>query len=263
MYSALRMIQKYIRYYVTADNGKGHGVHSPFVFRFIQQVLNGNITHPKFQSVEQIRKSYRANRNSLVVEDFGAGSRVLTARNRRIKDIARTSLKPRKYATLFYRMIEFYQPRHIVELGTSLGITTAYLALPGKPVYTMEGAPAIAAVAQQTFQQLQLKNIRLIQGDFDYQLPELLKELDSVDFVYIDGNHRKAPTLDYFHQLLERIHDDSILIFDDIHWSAEMESAWSEICRHPQVTATIDLFFIGIVFFRKEFLVKQHYTIRY
>ncbi|HCF64382.1 MAG TPA: SAM-dependent methyltransferase, partial [Chitinophagaceae bacterium] len=132
-----------------------------------------------------------------------------------------------------------------------------------KPVYTMEGAPAIAAVAQQTFQQLQLKNIRLIQGDFDYQLPELLKELDSVDFVYIDGNHRKAPTLDYFHQLLERIHDDSILIFDDIHWSAEMESAWSEICRHPQVTATSDLFFIGIVFFRKEFLVKQHYTIRY
>lgn len=263
MYTTFQLACKYIRYYVTAGSGRGHGIHSPFVFQFIQQVLNGKRVHPEFQSIEQLRKVYRNNSEVISVEDFGAGSRVLQSKSRKVSDIARSSLKPQRYAALFYRMIEYYHPQHIVELGTSLGITTSYLALTGKPVFTLEGAPAIANWAQHTFDTLQLKNVRLIQGDFNQRLPELLKKLDTVDWVYIDGNHRKKPTLDYFHQLLERIHDNSILIFDDIHWSKEMEQAWEEIYKHPAVTSSIDLFFIGIVFFRKEFLMKQHYTIRY
>lgn len=263
MYTAFQLTCKYIRYYVMGHNGKGHGVHSPFVFQFVQQVLNGLEAHPAFLQIETLRKAYKKNKSIIEVEDFGAGSRVLKTRARPVCDIARSSLKPRKYAALFYRMIMYYQPAHLIELGTSLGITTSYMALAGKPVYTIEGSASVAALAQSTFDALQLNHVHLMQGDFNQRLPELLQTLDKVDWVYIDGNHRKVPTLEYFHQLLERVHDDTILIFDDIHWSAEMEEAWREICDHPAVTTTIDLFFIGIVFFKKEFLVKQHYSIRY
>lgn len=265
MFSKFQLVKKYISYYLTASNGKGHGMHSPFVFEFITKVLNDDRTYYCYPQVEALRQSLLQNNTVLTLEDFGAGSRVASHHQRAVSFIAKSSLKPRKFSQLFFRIVDHYQPQTIVELGTSLGITTSYMASakPGAQVITMEGAAQVAAVAKQNFASLGLQNIQVVQGNFDDTLPGVLKKLPQVDLAFVDGNHRKDPTINYFNQLLAKSHDNTILIFDDIHWSADMEEAWAAIQAHPQVTLTVDLFFIGLVFFRKEQKVKQHFAVRF
>ena len=162
-------------------------------------------------------------------------------------------------------MIDYYGPKQIIELGTSLGITTAYLASanPAAKVTTFEGSGTIAQIAKQNHGSLGLANITLREGNFDEELPRWLAQNKKVDFAFIDGNHAYKPTMAYFEALLDVVEDHSILVFDDIHWSKEMEAAWAQISAHPRVTLSIDLFFIGVVFFRKEFAQKQQVSIRF
>ena len=265
MYGHFTLALKYFRYLCTAANGKGHGVHSPFVFEFITRVLNDRRNFYAFEAIEKIRLDLMSNHDTIEIEDFGAGSRVAKTNTRKISAVAKGSLKPAKYSQLLFRMIDFYAPGQIIELGTSLGITTAYLASanPAATVTTFEGSSAIAQIANQNHQLLGLSNITLIEGNFDEQLPKWLAQNKSIDFAFIDGNHAFKPTMAYFESLLEVIHDSTILVFDDIHWSEEMEQAWAQISIHPRVTLAIDLFFIGVVFFRKEFAQKQQVSIRF
>ena len=251
-------------YYLTASNGKGHGIHSPFVFDFIKNVLNDKQSYPAYQPIESLRKKLLADSTVIDVEDFGAGSTVIKTNKRVVAAIAASSLKPKKYAQLLYRMVKYYKPATIVELGTSFGITTAYLASANaaSQVFTCEGSVAIASIAKQNFEALQLNNVQLTSGDFASTLSPLLSKLNTVNFAFADGNHRKEPTLNYFNQLLNCSMPATILVFDDIHWSAEMEAAWAEIKEHPAVTLTIDLFFISIVLFNPDINHKQHFTIR-
>jgi len=265
MYNHFQLAKKYLNYRFTSSNGKGHGVHSPFVFDLITKVLRDKKEYECYGKIEAIRNELINNFQIIHVDDLGAGSVVKKLNEREVKDIARSSLKPKKYAQLLFRIVNYYKPTTIIELGTSLGITASYLASGNEDakVYTCEGSTTIAAIAQNNFSNLNLKNIELIQGNFDKTLPPLLSKLDKIDFAFIDGNHRKEPTLNYFYQLIGHSNPSSILIFDDIHWSAEMESAWQEIKQHPSITVTIDLFFIGIVFMNTDFKVKQHFSIRY
>lgn len=265
MFSPLQLALKYVNYYFTASNGRGHGIHSPFVFQLVRKVFIDKHEYEDYKTIELLRNELLQNNTFLQVEDFGAGSRAGLTKQRSIEQIAKSSLKKPKYAQLLYRLVKYLQPEQILELGTSLGITTCYLASAKKDaaVLTMEGSPEIALIAEKNFQQLQLKNISLVKGNFDETLKPTIDQLSTINFAFIDGNHRKAPTLDYFHQLLSKTNDQSLIIFDDIHWSKEMEEAWEEIKQHPTVTLTIDLFFIGLVFFRKEQLEKEHFVIRF
>jgi predicted O-methyltransferase YrrM len=235
------------------------------VFDFIKNVLNDHHSKPFYKSIENRRKELLRNKDYIDVEDFGAGSGIIRTNKRRIDKIAASSLKPKKYAQLMHRMVSYYKPSNIIELGTSLGITSTYLACGHKKaqVDTFEGSSAIAAIARETFEKLSLNNIQIHQGDFDDTLPIFLASRPKIDLAFIDGNHRKEPTLRYFEELLKVANDNTIIIFDDIHWSEEMESAWESIKNHPKVTLTTDLFFIGIVLFKKDFLTKQHFTIRF
>jgi predicted O-methyltransferase YrrM len=263
LYSTFQLAKKYLHYYFTASNGKGHGVHSPFVFDFVTNVLIDKKKYDCYATIEAVRKHLKENSAAIEVEDFGAGSAVIKSNKRIVKDIARSSLKSPKFARLLFRMVQYYQPKNILELGTSFGITTAYLASgnAAAKVFTCEGAQEIAAIAQNNFDDLGIQNITLLTGNFAQTLPRLLDEVDQFDFAFVDGNHRKEPTLQYFQQLLHHSANRAILVFDDIHWSSEMEAAWSAIQGHPSVTLSIDLFFIGIVIFSDEIKVKQHFTI--
>ena len=265
MFSRFQLAKKYLQYYLTASNGKGHGIHSPFVFDFVQHVLNDKTAHPYYQLIEQKRKALLNDSSVIEVEDFGAGSSVIKTNKRVVKAMAASSLKPKKYAQLLYRMVKYYKPQTILELGTSFGITSAYLASanPKAMLHTGEGASSIANIAEENFHQLGLKNIQITQGDFAETLALLLSKLKTVDFAFVDGNHRKIPTLHYFEQLLNYAAPNSIIIFDDIHWSVEMEQAWAAIKQHQKVTLTIDLFFIGIVLINPDFKTAQHFTIRF
>jgi len=265
MYSAPQLLFKYLQYRFSALNGKGHGAHSPFVYTFIKQLLNDQRSFYAYEQVEQLRKAMCKDQRTIQIEDLGAGSRVHPTSTRKVAAIAGSSLKPKKYSQLLFRMVAFFQPNSILELGTSLGVTSAYLSLanPTAKVWSMEGAPAIAAIAEDNFKSLGIDNIEMIRGDFDKTLAPLLATMDSLDFVFVDGNHRYAPTLNYFQLLKPKMREHSIIIFDDIHWSKEMEAAWEAIKKDSAISLTIDLFFIGIVFFRKEQLVKQDFTIAY
>jgi predicted O-methyltransferase YrrM len=265
MYSAFQLAKKYFNYYLKAQNGKGHGVHSPFVFDFIIHVLNDHKKYECYQKIESLREQLLANNTIIEVEDFGAGSAINPFKNRKVKDIAHSSLKKKKYAQLLFRIANYYQSNTIVELGTSFGITTSYLASAHKDskIITFEGSHNIASIALSNFKQARLNKIDLIEGDFKKTLEGINNKIEKVDLVFIDGNHRKEATLEYFNFFLKKSSSQTIFIFDDIHWSEEMEEAWKLIQQDDSVTLTIDLFFIGLVFLSPDFKVKQHFTIRF
>ncbi|HVG13918.1 MAG TPA: class I SAM-dependent methyltransferase [Chitinophagaceae bacterium] len=264
MYTSLQLTQKYLKYYFSAFNGKGHGTHSPFVFDFIRNVLNPKaLVIPK--DVEDLRSDLKKNYRTIEIEDLGAGSRIHPRKSKTISQLVATAVKPKKYGQLLFRLAKHYRPETIIELGTSLGLTTAYFATAcaDANLVTIEGSSEVHLQAIENFKRLQLNNINALKGNFDDLLPLVLKDLATIDLAYIDGNHRYRPTINYFHQLLLKKNNNTILVFDDIHWSAEMEQAWEEIKAHPSVACTIDIFFLGFVFFRNEFKAKQHFTIRY
>ncbi|MCH5720681.1 O-methyltransferase [Niabella hibiscisoli] len=239
-------------------------MHSPFVYEFITKVMNDFTKYEDYEKVEQLRKQLLGDSAELLIEDMGAGSATTSSNKRTIASIAKNAAKPKKFGQLLYRMAKFYQPQTIVELGTSLGITSSYLALgnPSAKVITMEGASSVADKARENFQQLNIRNVEIVRGNFDSTLADVLMANPLIDLAFIDGNHRQEPTERYFQQLLPHIHNDSLLIFDDIHWSKEMEAAWKNIVQHEAVTCDIDLFYIGIISFRKEFKEKQSFSVR-
>jgi predicted O-methyltransferase YrrM len=265
MYSPFQLALRYISYYLKANNGKGHGVHSPFVFDLITKVLNDDRQFYSFEQIEQLRHDLLKNSTSITVEDFGAGSRLKKMPIRTVAEIAHSSLKPKKFSQLLFKLVNYFSPTTILELGTSLGITTAYLATANQNsrVITMEGSSEIASIAKANFQQLSINNIMLVEGNFDLTLNNTIDHLTEIDFAFLDGNHRYEPTINYFEKVLLKSTQYTVIVLDDIHWSKEMEAAWAYIQKHPSVTLTIDLFFIGLVFFRKEKLAKQHFVIRY
>jgi predicted O-methyltransferase YrrM len=240
-------------------------MHSPFVFDFILNVLNNGKGYTIPAEVETCRQKLLASAREVEVEDLGAGSRVQKETVRKVSDIARNALKPPKYAGMLYRMVCHYKPQLVIELGTSLGITTAYLAKasPAATVYTIEGSREIRLQALAVFNELGIENINSLQGNFDELLPEIIASSRGVDLAYIDGNHRLKPTMNYFSRLVDKSHNDTILIFDDIHWSKEMEKAWEVIKAHPSVRCSIDIFFLGMIFFRSEFKEPRHFKIRF
>ncbi len=264
MYSPVHLAVKYLHYYITASNGKGHGIHSPFLFRFITDILNDKNNYPEYEIVEQLRTELKQDKSIITVQDFGAGSVTDKSTQRSVASIANNAAKPKKFGQLLFRMVKSLQPSSILELGASLGITTSYLCLarPDAQVITLEGAKKIAAAARKNLRKLNISNYSLLEGNFDDTLSPAIAQLSSLDFAFIDGNHREEPTVRYFQHLLPHTHNDTVLVFDDIHWSREMEAAWAFIKKHPSVRCTVDLFFVGIVFFRKEFFEKQDFIIR-
>jgi predicted O-methyltransferase YrrM len=265
MFSKFELALKYARYYLTASNGKGHGIHSPFVFQFITEILNDKTQYPAYDIVEVLRRKLKKDHTVLTVEDLGAGSAVDKNHQRTIASIANHAVKPKKFGQLLFRMVKMYQPQTILELGTSLGVTTAYLSLgnPSSNVVTFEGARSVTEKAQENFNSLGLQNVRLVEGNFNKTLTAMISSFASIDFAFIDGNHRKEPTINYFNSILQKINNSSILILDDIHWSKDMEEAWHYCKEHQAVTLSIDLFFMGLLFFRKEIREKQHFKIRF
>ncbi|MCX8019159.1 MAG: class I SAM-dependent methyltransferase [Chitinophagaceae bacterium] len=235
------------------------------MYHLVTEVMNDKTDYPEFTEIEKLRLRLLADKRHITVEDFGAGSLRLSLNSRRrICDIARTALKPRRQAQLLYRLVKFFKPGHMIELGTSFGITTCYLSLanPESKLYTLEGAAEVLEIAKEHFQLLGISNITAIPGRFDETLPSLLDNCEKVDFAFLDGNHRKEPTLKYFTMLAKKSTDETIIVTDDIYWSAEMTEAWYHIQHHPLVTGTLDFFHFGIVFFRKDFLAPCHVKVR-
>uniref|UniRef100_F4C3B0 O-methyltransferase n=1 Tax=Sphingobacterium sp. (strain 21) TaxID=743722 RepID=F4C3B0_SPHS2 len=241
-----------------------HGVHSPFVYKLVDEVIYDFSTKPYEKEIERKRQALKKDTRIITVTDYGAGSMMNNGKQKAVGLIAKNALKPKRVAQLIARLANRFAPVTIIELGTCLGITTAYLAKanPNASITTVEGCPETAAVARQTLDELGASQVQLKIGNFDIILPQLIQEQEKIDFLFLDGNHRKEATLNYFYHCLPKVHEQTVLIFDDIYWSDGMKEAWQEIKNHPQVTLTIDLFFIGLVFFKKG-QEKEHFKISY
>jgi len=252
---------RFLKYYFLAKTR--YNVHSPFVFQFIEQVLEDDRWYYAFSEIEAVRKLMLKDKRKVHVTDLGAGSQVEDKKERTISSLAKHSANQPFVCRILFRIVNFYKPKRMLELGTSLGISTNYQAaasLDGRMV-TIEGCPNTAHLAAGNFKLLGAKNISLLEGDFDKMLPVAANELGPFDYVFIDGNHRKEPTIRYFETCVAHAHPDSVFVFDDIHWSDGMEAAWETIKQHPKVKLSIDLFFFGVVFFKKEFHKKEHFTL--
>jgi predicted O-methyltransferase YrrM len=265
MYSKSHLLFKWLQYYIHASNGKGHGIHSPFVYEFIREVLNDRNFYEEYGRIEALRKKMLGDNRTLQVNDPGAGSSFHSGTIRSVSDIARRSASTQKFARLLYRLAKYYQAGGIIELGTSVGISASYLAManPDLKLITIEGSDTIAGLARENFHALGLKNIQLFNGDFAGILPDVINSNPLADLIFIDGNHRKKPVLEYFEFVLGKISKSSLIIIHDIHWSGEMEEAWSVIQADPRVKMSIDIFSAGLIFFREEFRVKQEFIIRF
>jgi predicted O-methyltransferase YrrM len=260
--SAISYSFNYLKYYLTAQTK--HDIHSPFVFDFVTNVINKKNHLPEFDKIENRRKELLKNDKVINVTDYGTAFKGPKTYQRKISAITYHSAKPAKYARLLYRIVHYFKPENILELGTSFGISTLYMASAKREakIITLEGCFETAKVAKENFQLLGFKNTEQIIGDFNQTLDEAINKISTLDFVFFDGNHQKEPTLNYFQKCLSKSHNKSIFIFDDINWSDEMKEAWKEIQSHPKVTATIDLFILGMVFFNPD-LTKQDFVIRF
>ncbi len=257
----LSQAKRLIDYYFKAKTH--YQVDSPFVFDFVQSVLEDDRWFYPFSEVEPLRQQLLQDSTQVNVTDFGAGSRVSLHKKRAVKDLARYSATTPHFCRILFRIVQHYKPKKLVELGTSLGISSLYqsqAALNGT-LHTLEGCPEISKLAKRNFKQMQTSNIRLHTGKFEDTLPGILNELGQLDYVFIDGNHREKPTLAYFETCLKYAHNDTIFIFDDIHWSDEMEAAWAAIKAHSRTQLTIDLFKFAVVFIRQEQQKKEHFVL--
>lgn len=256
------MLIRYIRYLITAQSL--HDIHSPFIFDFIKEVLHDKRNFYAFDEIKNLSNKLLSDETFLQIEDFGAGSHLQKTNKRKIKVIAKNAGRNERFGKILFKMVLKYKPQNIVELGTSLGLGTMYLSKPDtkQQIITIEGSKEVAAEATKNFELLQIKNVKIIVGNFDDVLSKVFEEMQKVDLLFVDGNHRKTATLNYFNQVKPYLQNDSIIIFDDIHWSEDMEVAWDLIKNDEMVTCSIDLFFFGIVFFKKEFLDKQHFVLR-
>lgn len=241
-----------------------HGVHSPFVYYMIDEVIYDYSNRPYYEEIESLRSSLKKDSRLVKVTDLGAGSMLNKNRDKQIAELAKNALKPPRVAKLIARLASFSKGKTIIELGTCLGITTSYLAkaCPSSTVITAEGCPETAKIAQENFDKLGLNNVNLKVGNFDVLLPQIIEELPEIDFLFIDGNHRKEATLNYFNACLPKVHEGTMLIFDDIYWSEGMKEAWEEIKKHPSVSVTVDLFYIGLVFFKTD-QHKEDFKVRF
>ncbi|PIY08548.1 MAG: SAM-dependent methyltransferase [Flexibacter sp. CG_4_10_14_3_um_filter_32_15] len=259
---------KYLYFYFKA--GYQHTVYSPFIYELYTLAIQDKKEYYAFSELENLCQELISDRTQLEVTDFGAGSKIGSNKNsfnkRSISEIARHSAITQKKAQLLFRLVEYFKPKTILELGTSLGISTLFMALAADSsktqIITFEGCPQIAEKAKENFEELEQENIEIIVGNIDKTLPKTLISLTSLDFIFLDANHRYEPTLNYFNQILEKCHNDTVIILDDIHWSEGMEKAWKEIIKHEKVTVSIDLFQLGLIFLRKE-QPKQHFDLRF
>ena len=256
-------LSQYVKHQWRAQGN--HLLHSPFVFDFYRHALKAKRS-ATVDAIAQFSKELKRDKRSLTRTDFGAGhgGKGGGTYESSVAETARRSSRRRKEGALLHNLVKYYQPKRLLELGTHLGISSLYQASAlddDAQLKTLEGDPALAALAREHIQQFDFQQVEVIEGAFTETLPSLQMETYKPDFVFLDGDHRYQPTMDYVHAILPHMPNESILILDDIYWSKGMAQAWEEVQTIPELTVTIDLFFFGVAFVKRP-QKKQHFVLR-
>jgi predicted O-methyltransferase YrrM len=256
-----RMASQYLQYYLAAKTK--YDVHSPFVFQLLEEVIEDDRQYYAFEEVELMRRRMLNDQRTIRIKDQGAGSKVQADTERPVRQIAHYAAVSPAVGQLLFRLVLLQKPDTILELGTSLGISAAYQSSAARSAtfITIEGCPNTAAIAQDNLQQFGYSHIHLRSGSFEDELPKALEQLQKLDYLYLDGDHRKAPSLRYFEQCLPYAHAQSVFVVGDIYWSDEMRDAWKQMQQHESVRLSVDLYHVGLLFFRNEQREKEHFTL--
>lgn len=258
----LSSILQYIRYHLKTK--RWDAFHSPFLFQLFEYACDDKIQSSLFDKIEQRRSLFLESGEKVIQTDFGAGSKInRLSTETKVSDIARTSISMPFQCRFMSRLAGWTSAKTIVEFGTSLGISTAYLAAgsPEGKIITIEGDPAVAAHAEKLFTDLEINNVLVCQQKFEDFIDSALPAMGPIDLVFIDGNHQRESLLKYFQALLPYLQKHSILIVDDIYWSKEMQNAWQELISKSEITQSVECFHFGILFFKPEFLYKENHRI--
>lgn len=253
------IIWGYISYLFKSKNL--HGIHSPFVYDFVKNIIYKDKNEDFFNEIENLRIKLKKDKSMVEGWDFGKNIKS----NKSISQIASQSAKSKKYCRLLYRIAKWKNPKTSVEIGTSLGLSTIYISKAidkNAKIFSLEGNNAVAEIAESNLEKNNIENSEIISGNFDETLKPLVERQTEIDFVFFDGNHHFSPTLNYFETCLKKASPDAVFVFDDINWSAQMQQAWNEIKKHPSVNLTIDLYFLGIVFLGNR-LAKENFVVRF
>ena len=250
--------KSYIKFIRLAKNR--HGVHSPFVYDLVTNCFNDKTKYPEYETLKKHRKALRGDTSKFEMKDFGQGSRVFKGNARKVSAVIKNAGMKKKRQRLLFRLAKYFKSETVLELGTSLGLGTVALSLSNEfsAIQTVEGCPNTLQKAQEYFEKFNLHNIQIYQKLFSEFLQNTSEKFD---LIFIDGDHNGERTLEYFHSLLKNVHNNSVIVFDDIYWSKDMTTAWQQIIANDIVTVSIDTFQWGLVFFRKE-QAKQHFIIR-
>lgn len=259
MLSRLRLLLRYIWHGRTI-----YHIHSPFVYNFVKYVLRSNRHYYAFNHIKQITSQLKRSKQTITMNDLGAGSQTGTAKIRTLANLTRNTAIPAKYGRLLFRIINEYELKHVLELGTGTGVSALYMAAANQTgrIMSLEGNEHLAAVSRNTFKQAGYA-IELVIGPFDKMLPQVLKNIETVDLAFLDGNHKREATLRYFEAILPHLHDGSVVVLDDINWSVEMMDTWHILKQHPKVKLSVDLYRMGLLFFNKDFREPQHIVLYY
>ena len=263
-------LRAWARFYLWASTK--YQVHSPFVFQWITDVLEDKRNYYAFGAIAALRNKMRANHTKIEVTDFGAGpggslehsAHSGAKRATTIAQVTARSASDTAQGTMLFKLAQMHQPYHLLELGSSVGLGTLYLAqgTSSKAHFvSLEGCPVLAGIARLNLETLGSGHVKVISGAFEANLASVVAAFPQLDLVYFDGNHQEEPTLTYFNACLPKVHDGTVFIFDDVHWSAGMEKAWNTIRQHPKVTLTIDCGHFACAYFNSVHQIKQDFRV--
>ncbi len=249
---SLSQVKAFVRFYVSAGNL--HDLHSPFMFDFARQCLYDRRRYPEYKKLKNYHKDLLRQTQKLQITDYGVGSRVFLSNERSISQMSRIAGSSYRDMKRLCRMVHYFKPARILELGTSLGKATYAMSLgnPAAEIISVEGDRNLADFTKNNLKKYGCNNVAIVNQTFEDYLKDLNQTAQSFDLVYMDGHHSLQPTLKYFDLLQKHLHNDSIVIVDDIYWSEEMMQAWARLKRHPNVRQSVDVFYFGLLFFRKE-----------
>lgn len=210
------------------------------VDRFIEQYISDNKYSQHVNNIESARINFLQNND------------ILPSSGKSVGEYCKASSSPQSKGEFLMKLIRVIKPDNCLELGTNFGISAAYqacgLELNGKGrLITIEYNRELLPYSDDLWDKIGIKHrIQQYQGKFEDVLSEILSMLQEIDFVYIDGNHRKEPTLSYFNEIYPFLRKDSVVVFDDITWSDEMKEAWMILSKDQRINNAFEVHDLGV-----------------
>lgn len=237
---------------------RGYGVHSPFVFNLITKVIEEKCSYYSFYDIELLRRELYYREDKLPCPDRSHPGRM---KYRQIGEIVYCEAIKPSHGKLLFRLANYFKSQRILQIGPNVGISTLYLTSYAKEVrcIALENVPQFAEIARQVFERAG-KHIDLRVGSYASLLPQALRDLGEVDLVYFNTLYEQQHTEALFESCLPYVGDWTLFVFEGIKSSQRMRAFWDAVCARPEVTVTIDLYTMGIVFFNPK-LHKQNYIV--